>query len=47
MDTTDNQDIARLIEEGRKRGYIRRAELEAALRKYACWSLELTSLCIP
>jgi RNA polymerase primary sigma factor len=33
MDTTDNQDLARLIEEGRKRGYIRRAELEAALRK--------------
>src|SRR5215469_15443438 len=32
MDTTDNQNIARLIEEGRKRGYIRRAELEAALR---------------
>src|SRR5271166_2264566 len=33
MNTTNNQDIARLIEEGRKRGYIRRAELEAALRK--------------
>jgi RNA polymerase primary sigma factor len=33
MDTTENQDLARLIEEGRKRGYIRRAELEAALRK--------------
>src|SRR5215469_4414114 len=33
MNTTNNQDIARLIEEGRKRGYIRRAELEAALRR--------------
>jgi RNA polymerase primary sigma factor len=34
MNTTNsNQDLDRLIEEGRKRGYIRRAELEAVLRK--------------
>lgn len=34
MNTTKtNQDLDRLIEEGRKRGYIRRAELEAVLRK--------------
>src|SRR5262249_5201681 len=30
---SDKADLERLIEEGRKRGYIRRAELEAALRK--------------
>ncbi|MGH2514111.1 MAG: sigma-70 family RNA polymerase sigma factor [Ktedonobacterales bacterium] len=33
MNTTNNEQLDRLIEEGRKRGYIRRAELEAALRQ--------------
>ncbi|HLZ23467.1 MAG TPA: sigma-70 family RNA polymerase sigma factor [Ktedonobacterales bacterium] len=33
INTTSNDQLDRLIEEGRKRGYIRRAELEAALQK--------------
>src|SRR5215469_9859477 len=33
MNTTNNEQLDRLIEEGRKRGYIRRAELEAALQQ--------------
>ncbi len=33
MNTTNSADLERLIQEGRKRGFIRRTELEAALRK--------------
>jgi RNA polymerase primary sigma factor len=33
MNTTNNADFNRLIEEGRKRGYVRRAELEAVLQR--------------
>lgn len=33
MNTSNTADLERLIQEGRKRGFIRRAELEAALRK--------------
>ncbi|HLJ81096.1 MAG TPA: sigma-70 family RNA polymerase sigma factor [Ktedonobacterales bacterium] len=33
MNTANNEQLDRLIEEGRKRGYIRRAELEAALQQ--------------
>src|SRR5215469_5446017 len=32
-DTTDTNDLTSVLDEARKRGYIRRAELEAALRK--------------
>src|SRR5258708_2510103 len=35
ININNNADLERLIEEGRKRGYVRRAELEAALRKMA------------
>src|SRR5215469_9356622 len=33
MNSINNPDLDRLIEEGRKRGYVRRAELEAALQR--------------